>query len=282
MWWLPHLGGNECKAHLMARSNLLEEIHRMPITAPPPEKNYYSVQEITDRWQCSTETIIHYVEEIMLRPAIDVNDILDEHALFDLEGAAKELPGEADINLGDLLVPNKALGEVLDRNLFDRNHRFVYINADYIFASMADPPYIYGLEEFSGKLLGLANPYSRKTRPYTPTTLLQWRLGTSYEWNPSEIIITREERDRFEREHNMIEPREPATMTYRTEYIDVMHAAISEFFEPRRTRDPKKNEVVSWINERLIERGLGKSENTASTMFTIIKPADHNPRKEKG
>lgn len=68
---------------------------------------------------------------------------------------------------------------------------------------------------------------------------------------------------------------------YENEYLNILSDAVFEFFEPRRNPDAKRDEVVDWIKERLVQAGLDGSDNIASTMFTIIKPADHNPRKRR-
>ena len=69
---------------------------------------------------------------------------------------------------------------------------------------------------------------------------------------------------------------------YTTEYINIMEAAISKFFEPRRNVDARREEVVPWIKSLMCEKGLVDSNNIASAMFTIIKPPDHDPRKRRG
>lgn len=68
---------------------------------------------------------------------------------------------------------------------------------------------------------------------------------------------------------------------YQTPLLKILAAAVTEFFEPRRTRDAKKEEVVEWIKKRMETAGLSPSDNLAEAIFTIIKPADHNPRQRR-
>jgi hypothetical protein len=68
---------------------------------------------------------------------------------------------------------------------------------------------------------------------------------------------------------------------YSTKWLEIMKAAISEFFDPRRNPDAKKDEVIAWINAKAVKAKLGESTSVASTIFTIIKPEHHNPKKER-
>lgn len=59
----------------------------------------------------------------------------------------------------------------------------------------------------------------------------------------------------------------------------IMRRAKHEFFSPSRQRDPKRDTVIDWIKAEMISEGEDPSDNIASAMFTIMKPADHNPRR---
>lgn len=67
---------------------------------------------------------------------------------------------------------------------------------------------------------------------------------------------------------------------YCTAWLAVMDAAIAAFFHPvRRNPDAKKEEVTQWIIKEAIKNGIANaSENIAQSLFTIIKPANHNPK----
>ena len=69
--------------------------------------------------------------------------------------------------------------------------------------------------------------------------------------------------------------------TYSTKWLVIQQAAIAEFFYPRRNPDAKKGEVIGWINSQATKAGLGESNNIASTIFTIIKPENHDPKKKR-
>jgi hypothetical protein len=68
---------------------------------------------------------------------------------------------------------------------------------------------------------------------------------------------------------------------YSTKWLNIQEAAIAQFFNPRRNPDAKKEAVIEWINLQAVSAGLGESNNTASTIFTIIKPENHDPKKKR-
>lgn len=68
---------------------------------------------------------------------------------------------------------------------------------------------------------------------------------------------------------------------YSTKWLEIQQAAIAQFFNPRRNPDAKKDEVIEWINTQAVSAGLGESNNIASTIFTIIKPENHDPKKKR-
>lgn len=68
---------------------------------------------------------------------------------------------------------------------------------------------------------------------------------------------------------------------YSSKWLEIQQAAIAQFFNPRRNPDAKKEEVIEWINTQAVSAGLGESNNIASTIFTIIKPENHDPKKKR-
>lgn len=70
-------------------------------------------------------------------------------------------------------------------------------------------------------------------------------------------------------------------ITYSTNWLEIIDAAIAEFFSPRPSVDAKKEVVVEWINNQAIHAGLQESDRIAEAIFTIIKPSDHNPRRRR-
>lgn len=65
---------------------------------------------------------------------------------------------------------------------------------------------------------------------------------------------------------------------YSTDLLNLMNLAITQFFNPRHKKDAKKNEITEWIKMKGKELDLYVSDNVADSIFTIIKPNDHNPK----
>jgi len=66
--------------------------------------------------------------------------------------------------------------------------------------------------------------------------------------------------------------------SYSTDLIKMLNLAINEFYIPRRSTDPKKDEVAEWLKSKGKFLKVNVSNNMADAIFTIIKPDDHNPK----
>jgi hypothetical protein len=71
-------------------------------------------------------------------------------------------------------------------------------------------------------------------------------------------------------------------LSYSTTRMDIQARAIARFFNPRRDIDAKREEVVEWIMAEAAKAGLKESRKLAESIFTIIKPDDHDPKKKRG
>lgn len=65
---------------------------------------------------------------------------------------------------------------------------------------------------------------------------------------------------------------------YTTDLLGILNLTINEFFNPRRSIDAKKDEITEWIKSKGKELKINVSDNVADSIFTIIKPNDHNPK----
>lgn len=78
-----------------------------------------------------------------------------------------------------------------------------------------------------------------------------------------------------------MEPVAQLAQPYSTSWLTIQNAAIAQFFNPRRNPDPKREEVIEWINAKAEKTGLRESQNIAKAIFTIIKPENHDPKKRR-
>lgn len=252
-----------------------------------PEKSYFSATEIAERWNIPIADVQHYLEQGMLRPAIKPTDLDGTIKLVNLEIAVEP----AERNGGNVRAPAIfpflyiVQGSVVG-SLDERNVSLAMLDANDFTEALDFSVTV--VEDFDGcryQLVFEDDPYHEVRFDISELISCQNRAGKFvWDWHPERTIITREERDRFERNHGVrltggsVVP----AVNYTTIYMDIMHQAIATFFEPRQRLDAKREQVETWIAERLEAAGTEGSKHIARAMFTIIKPSDHNPRKRRG
>ena len=122
---------------------------------------------------------------------------------------------------------------------------------------------------------------SQTRESYTPSSYIDWALTKNFRPPWLDWAI----------EHKLYEPKQEAnqnktgtitpTTTYSTKWLEIQQAAILEFFSPRREVDAKKEEVILWIETKAKEFKIRDPNRIATSIFTIIKPEDHSPRKRR-
>ena len=121
-------------------------------------------------------------------------------------------------------------------------------------------------------------PYSR----YPPEFFIDWALSKRFrpdwlDWAIDKKLYTPKEL----RNLPATILNTPAAPDYSTSWLIIQQATIAQFFSPRRNPDAKKEEVVDWIRTQALEAGLPYSKNIATTIFTIIKPKNNDPKKKR-
>ncbi|WP_272993699.1 hypothetical protein [Porticoccus hydrocarbonoclasticus] len=264
-----------------------------------PEKTFFTFDEITDRWNCDHMLVRHYLDEGLLRPSIETKSLPANALFFAFEETAKRLRKEKKVlsvehwrEATTVIIPDNCCDFIFDSQVAaNALPRFLYVNPAHLFEQALEQgvtTVVATLEGLDGALYGLADwAFEDEFKPYLLNIgyLHRWALDPyTFEvieriWDTQAVVISREERDRFEREHGM-STTDPAD--YSTPHLEVLRDAINHFYNPRRDLDPKRDEVVEWISDRLRERGQSDPGSIARAMFTIIKPPDHNPRRRRG
>lgn len=259
-----------------------------------PEKLYFSVDEIKQRWDCATDQVIHYMAEGLIRPAIIATEISGLE-LFDMVLAiqnetqqGRRFSAESWSDCVNLVSKETALAALITACKHEVG-KFLYIVPKHV-AHAGAQTVVSVLEDFQFKEYGLVDLMApdRPARHDISKLIIREQPHTYlanhyiYSWNPTEVIITREERDRFEQTHGIGGISVGMLTEYTTPYLEVMHQAIANFFAPRHSVDARREEVEDWIAERLEAAGTEGSKRIAGAMFTMIKPSDHNPRKRRG
>lgn len=111
------------------------------------------------------------------------------------------------------------------------------------------------------------------------TDIIQWALSKDMRPDWLDWAI---ERDLYPLKQEIEKPCQTENPPpYSTSWLSIQQAAISEFFNPRRNPDAKRDEIVEWINKKAETAGLSESDNIANAIFTIIKPKNHDPKKKR-
>jgi hypothetical protein len=230
-----------------------------------PEKSYFTIEDLAKRWDVTRSYVEHVIEIGDLCLAIPGFKLpITIQAKYEYEGALPT-PEEANKNRH---ASSPEIYELPD---------YLYLPLSAAEDNIIPKPGVstVGISKFS---------YSQED---SSDFFLVDEMGNAITFYaaPNDIVILKSERDRFEEMHAITTDQfggAQSTPNYSTAYLQIMEKAINEFFCPRRNPDAKKHEVVEWIKSEMAKAELGDSENIAKTMFTIIKPPDHNPRKRRG
>ncbi|GEM_PF-2433493 len=114
---------------------------------------------------------------------------------------------------------------------------------------------------------------------FPPSYFIEWAISKKLRIDWLDWAI---ERGLYTPKHEAAQPVQTATAPdYSTSWLTIQQAAINQFFNPRRNPDAKKEEIVEWIKAAAVNAGLPDSQNVPSTIFTIIKPENHDPKKKR-
>jgi len=268
-----------------------------------PERTFFTLDEISDRWKCPVDLINHYLDEELLRPAIASKSLPEDAIVFAFKEAAKRLKQEK-IELSaerwrDLTTEITAEGcrdLMCEVSILPKDYpKYFYVHRGHFFEDGTETV-TSTLENLEGTLYGLTSwkHFQDDRAAFLKPSLIN--VGLMYRWlndpstfeelgaiwDPRTALITREERDRFEREHNINVDSAADPTGYSTPHLEVLREAITHFFNPRHNPDPKREVVVEWIKDRLKQHGQDDSDRIATAIFTIIKQEDHDPRKRRG
>ena len=111
-----------------------------------------------------------------------------------------------------------------------------------------------------------------------------------------DLIITDEEKSRIEKiskeketmRHEVISNQSTVmekttgteyTLPYSTDLLSVLIASMTKCFPEDRKNDPPKSTVIEEMMKIAKDLGVDLSQNVANSMFTIIMPKGHNPKK---
>ncbi|WP_020146704.1 hypothetical protein [Thioalkalivibrio sp. ALJ15] len=251
------------------------------VSAGLPEKDWFSLDEIAERWGCSVDLLTHYAEVEMLRVCANFHQVTgmertiytkakgEDSTLRDHELSAP-VAGLFGIQACDIAHLNRT-GGVRPRELFDPDQKYTTAadffifdeeqreehRCSYTFIKTADtqPMWYEGGEQ----------------RPVWPDGQAPVDYVTK-----NMLLVTRVERDRFEKLYRIgahagelpANPG-PGDAVY-TESMRILLRASREFWSTAEPEAPKthpsNDEIVDWL------KGQGMSARLAESAASIIRP----------
>jgi hypothetical protein len=182
-----------------------------------------------------------------------------------------ELSGLQDLLLYDFWTPYQGwcILAGLDYRMLDRGEKqkALFINSDDI------TDFLYRSDEVERLRDFWLNADIGDTLQ-TPSFIIDWALSKRFkpEWLEWAIQQNLYQSTEIKISASSILP------AYETDLLKLLNLAISEFFNPRKIIDAKKEEVTQWLKDKGAELNIVVSDNVADSIFTIIKPKNHNPK----
>ena len=141
------------------------------------------------------------------------------------------------------------------------------------YSAVEDSDIIKRFENEIGRLWEIWNS-GHHYNPNPPKYYIDWALSKNIKIHWLEYAI---EKGLYESSENKSSASAIET-SYETDLLKLLNLAVSQFFNPRRISDAKKEDVTQWLKDKGDELNIVVSDNVADSIFTIIKPKNHNPK----
>jgi hypothetical protein len=182
-----------------------------------------------------------------------------------------ELSGLEDLLLYDFWTPYQGwcILAGLDYRILDRGEKqkALFINSDDI------TDYLFSCDEVD-RLRDFWLNADKGDTVQRPSFIIDWALSKRFKPDWLEWAIQKKLYETTESKISASAIFPP----YETDLLKLLNLAISEFFNPRKIIDAKKEEVTQWLKDKGAELNIVVSDNMADSIFTIIKPKNHNPK----
>lgn len=231
------------------------------------EKNYLSFAELKEKWRITSDELHYLIQDVTVIPAIAWGGLVEAcHWETDAESGRTILVATKDKS------PSYLQGWAFLRL------PTINGNCDYKFSYFANKLYA-SYDDL------LVNTWFRLLEGLHPYDINTASIGREYiEENSVFMAEVIDNAEVFE--FGLTEPinqdfviNNPASQNaYTTDLMNILNLAVNEFFNPRKNVDPKKDEITEWLKAKGKELDINVSDNVADSIFTIIKPNDHNPK----
>ena len=232
------------------------------------EKEYLSFTELKEKWEITSDELHYLIQDATVIPAIAWN------------GYVRSCHWESNSeNRQTLLV-------ITQSEVKRRLQGWVYLrlptvagNCDYQFSYCAKDPHDKYDDFLFDTWFRLLNGHDEIDQAYLDREFIE--KNAVFMMN----LIDNVEIFKFgltEPTNEVLVANKPACQnSYSTDLLNLLNLAISQFYNPRQKKDAKKDEIKEWIKIKGKELNIYVSDNVADSIFTIIKPNDHNPKVKR-
>lgn len=228
------------------------------------EKKYLSFAELKEKWRITSDKLHYLIQDATVIPAIA------------WKGYAKNYHWEANEDSKSVLTITNYENKFIPIGWLYLRRPKVTGNSDYKFSYATNTPYANheaSIFDVWFKLLDGMDEIASAS------------IGREY--IEENAVFMAEHIDDVEAfEFGLIEPitqdlvinSHASQDSYSTDLMNILNLAVNNFFNPRLMVDPKKDEITEWLKAKGKELNVNVSDNVADSIFTIIKPNDHNPK----
>jgi hypothetical protein len=254
----------------------------MPVKFKPP-KQFYTVDQLAERWECAKADIEHLIEVKDLKPIWRRAAIKGRDALIFYVTGSKT-------------AYDNALAEQVESG-YTRFDVLEFLGPrDLLYVEDQDSQDFCELKLFAGPglfdendLVKTLKARSKDTRSFRATFLVIRDWIESFQKDGSmDLVITESEVSRFEREHGeATEDTAPPSSWpwggHKTPLLLILADAVTEFCLDGPEHYPKKGcgEVVDWIMARMEANGMKPSKSLAGAMETLISPRTYVHHRQR-
>lgn len=227
------------------------------------EKKYLSFTELREKWRIKSDELHYLIQDGSIIPAIAWN------------GYVRNCHWEPNESGQSYLTITESEDKFKYRSWLYLRLPTATGNCDYKFSYGTKTPYakyddfliniwfklLDGFDDFSSASIG--REYIEKNAVFMTDVISNTEAFEFGLLDPEEVSIVNNQ---------------TSLDTYNTDLLNLLNLAITQFFNPRHKKDAKKDEITEWIKMKGKELNLYVSDNVADSIFTIIKPNDHNPK----
>lgn len=226
------------------------------------EKKYLSFNELKDKWKATSDDVHYLIQDASLTPAIAWNGYVRNCQWEPNENGKSflTLTGDPKFSFPGWLYLRLPTAAGNCNYKFSYGTKTPYADYDH-FKTDVWFKFLEGADEVASAFID--REYIEKNAVFMADVV-----------DNTEVF----ELGMIETKKDLIIENESSMKAYNTDLLNLLNLTVTNFFNPRHPIDAKKEEVTKWIRDKGKELNIYVSDNVADSIFTIIKPNDHNPK----